>query len=53
MCHGFLDTNTLIKELTIKSIVLLAPKLNYNNLNTEVLKYFAKLQGKDENGGIR
>lgn len=53
VCHGFLDTNALIKELTIKSIVLLAPKLNYNNLNTEVLKYFAKLQGKDENGGIR
>ena len=31
----------------------LAPKLNNNNLNTELLKYFAALLIKEENGGIR
>ncbi|CAG5106864.1 Similar to scyl1: N-terminal kinase-like protein (Xenopus tropicalis) [Cotesia congregata] len=29
------------------------PKLDYNNLNVEVLRYFAKLQSSDEQGGIR
>lgn len=31
----------------------LAPKLNYNNLNDEVVKHFARLQARDEEGGIR
>lgn len=31
----------------------LAPKLNYHNLNEEVLKHFARLQARDEEGGIR
>ncbi|GBP65937.1 N-terminal kinase-like protein [Eumeta japonica] len=53
VAHGFLDTNPIIREQTVKSIVHLAPKLNYNNLNVEVLKYFAKLQSKDDQGGIR
>ncbi|KAL0819748.1 hypothetical protein ABMA28_007796 [Loxostege sticticalis] len=51
--HGFLDTNPIIREQTVKSIVHLAPKLNYNNLNVEVLKHFARLQAKDDQGGIR
>ncbi|KOB69994.1 N-terminal kinase-like protein, partial [Operophtera brumata] len=51
--HGFLDTNAIIREQTVKSIVHLAPKLNYNNLNVEVLKHFARLQSKDDQGGIR
>jgi hypothetical protein len=32
----------------MQSIISLAPKLNYNNLNVEVLKHFARLQSKDE-----
>ena len=36
-----------------KSIVLLAPKLNYNNLNVELMKHFARLQGSDDQGMIR
>ena len=32
----------------IQSILFLAPKLNYNNLNVEVLKHFARLQAKDD-----
>lgn len=34
-------------------MIHLAPKLNYNNLNVEVLRHFARLQAKDEQGGIR
>lgn len=45
--------NPAIREQTIKSVVQLAPKLDYNNLNVETLRYFAKLQSKDEIGGIR
>lgn len=53
LVHGFLDTNPIIREQTVKSIVHLAPKLNYNNLNVEVLRHFARLQSKDDQGGIR
>uniref|UniRef100_U5EYR2 N-terminal kinase-like protein n=1 Tax=Corethrella appendiculata TaxID=1370023 RepID=U5EYR2_9DIPT len=53
IAHGFLDTNSTIRELTVKSIIHLAPKLNYNNLNVEVLRHFARLQSRDEQGGIR
>ncbi|XP_076226304.1 N-terminal kinase-like protein yata isoform X2 [Nomia melanderi] len=53
VARGFLDTNPAIREQTIKSVVHLAPKLDYNNLNVETLRYFAKLQSKDEHGGIR
>lgn len=48
-----MDTNPIIREQTVKSIVHLAPKLNYNNLNVEVLRHFARLQSKDDQGGIR
>ena len=34
-------------------MLLLAPKLNDKNLNVELLKHFAKMQAKDEQGGIR
>ncbi|XP_014213325.1 N-terminal kinase-like protein [Copidosoma floridanum] len=53
VARGFLDTNPAVREQTIKSIVHLAPKLGYNNLNVEVLRYFAKLQSNDDQGGIR
>ncbi|XP_035742235.1 N-terminal kinase-like protein isoform X1 [Vespa mandarinia] len=53
VARGFLDMNPAIREQTIKSVVHLAPKLDYNNLNVETLRYFAKLQSKDEMGGIR
>lgn len=53
IAHGFLDTNATIREQTVKSIIHLAPKLNYNNLNVEVLRHFARLQARDDQGGIR
>ncbi|XP_053133421.1 N-terminal kinase-like protein isoform X2 [Hemicordylus capensis] len=51
--HGFLDTNPAIREQTVKSMLLLAPKLNEHNLNLELMKHFARLQARDEQGPIR
>lgn len=51
--HGFLDTNPAIREQTVKSMLLLAPKLNETNLNVELMKHFARLQAKDDQGPIR
>ncbi|XP_059478001.1 N-terminal kinase-like protein [Neocloeon triangulifer] len=53
LANGFMDTNPTIREQTVKSFLHLAPKLNYNNLNVEVLRHFARLQAKDDQGGIR
>lgn len=53
VAHGFLDTNPTIREQTVKSMIHLAPKLNYNNLNVEVLRHFARLQSRDDQGAIR
>lgn len=38
---------------TLQSMLLLAPKLNENNLNVELMKHFARLQAKDDQGPIR
>lgn len=38
---------------TPQSMLLLAPKLNEANLNMELMKHFARLQAKDEQGPIR
>ncbi|XP_054264918.1 N-terminal kinase-like protein isoform X2 [Macrosteles quadrilineatus] len=53
IANGFMDTNPTIREQTVKSVIHLAPKLNYNNLNVEVLRHFSRLQSKDDQGGIR
>ncbi|KAG8182070.1 hypothetical protein JTE90_008606 [Oedothorax gibbosus] len=53
VAQGFLDTNPTIRDQTIKCMLYLSPKLNYQNLNEEMLKHFARLQAKDEQGGIR
>lgn len=49
VCVEFID---LILVL-FQSVIHLAPKLNYNNLNVEVLRHFARLQSRDDQGGIR
>ncbi|XP_048733634.2 N-terminal kinase-like protein isoform X2 [Ostrea edulis] len=51
--HGFTDTNPVVRESTIKAILFIAPKLSYKSLNEEVMKHFARLQAKDDQGGIR
>lgn len=50
---GFLDTNPAVRESTVKAMVTFAEKLNYNNLNLDLMKYLAKLQGSDDQPGIR
>ncbi|CAG8575934.1 12048_t:CDS:10, partial [Cetraspora pellucida] len=49
---GFTDTVPIIRESTLKSILLLAPKLTERNVNNDLLRYLAKLQ-MDEVPGIR
>ncbi|KAJ8308508.1 hypothetical protein KUTeg_013382 [Tegillarca granosa] len=51
--QGFMDTNPIVRESTIKAMLSMAPKLNYKNLNEELMKHFARLQAKDDQGGIR
>ncbi|VDO33815.1 unnamed protein product [Haemonchus placei] len=53
LASGFLDTSPAVRESTVKAMVPLAEKLNFNNLNVELMKYLARLQGADEHGGIR
>ncbi|OBZ83281.1 putative inactive serine/threonine-protein kinase scy1 [Choanephora cucurbitarum] len=49
---GFTDTIPIIREQTIKSILLIVPKLNDRVINYDLLKYLAKLQ-MDPEPGIR
>ncbi|WKY04611.1 hypothetical protein Q1695_005542 [Nippostrongylus brasiliensis] len=53
LASGFLDTSPAVRESTVKAMVSLAEKLNFHNLNVELMKYLARLQGADEHGGIR
>ncbi|XP_067680899.1 N-terminal kinase-like protein [Haliotis asinina] len=53
LISGFSDTNPVVRESTIKAMLHLASKLNYKNLNEELMKHFARLQAKDDQGGIR
>ena len=36
-----------------QAMLHLASKLNYKNLNEELMKHFARLQTKDPEGGVR
>lgn len=49
---GFSDPAPAMRELSIKSMLLFAPKLNSKVMNNDLLRYFAKLQ-MDEEPGIR
>lgn len=44
ICSGFTDAAPVLRELTVKSMLHIADKLSDSNLNTRVMKYFAKLQ---------
>uniref|UniRef100_A0A6G1S5E8 N-terminal kinase-like protein n=1 Tax=Aceria tosichella TaxID=561515 RepID=A0A6G1S5E8_9ACAR len=51
--QGFMDSNVMIREQTVKAILKLAPKLTSHNLNDELLKHLSRLITRDEEGGIR
>ncbi|CAK0749386.1 hypothetical protein CVIRNUC_001906 [Coccomyxa viridis] len=49
---GFSDSNAYLRELTLKSMLVLAPKLSQKTLTQSLLKFLAKLQ-VDEEPAIR
>ncbi|TRM70299.1 armadillo-type protein [Schizophyllum amplum] len=49
---GFDDTVAVIREATVKSLILLAPKLSDRTLNNDLLRYLAKMQ-MDPEASIR
>lgn len=49
---GFTDTNPYMRELTLKSMIVLGPKLSQKALNQGLLKHLARLQ-VDEEASIR
>ncbi|CAF1072156.1 unnamed protein product [Adineta ricciae] len=53
ICTGFSDQEPAIREATVKAMLFLAPKLNYKNLNIELMKHFSRLQTSDDQGVIR
>ncbi|CAI5745851.1 unnamed protein product [Peronospora destructor] len=48
LCSGFTDAAPVLRELTVKSMLHIADKLSESNLNSRVMKYFAKLQSDPE-----
>uniref|UniRef100_A0A6B2KYM5 Protein kinase domain-containing protein n=1 Tax=Arcella intermedia TaxID=1963864 RepID=A0A6B2KYM5_9EUKA len=41
---GFLDPNPAVRELTLKAMPAIVPKMNVNNINNHLLRCLAKLQ---------
>ncbi|KAF9990045.1 hypothetical protein BGZ75_003814 [Mortierella antarctica] len=52
MALGFTDTAPIIREWTVKSVLLVISKLSDKTINYELLRYLGKLQ-TDEEPGIR
>ena len=44
VASGFADNNAYLRELTLKSMLVLAPKLSQKTINQSLLKHLAKLQ---------
>ncbi|TRZ08297.1 hypothetical protein HGM15179_018808, partial [Zosterops borbonicus] len=53
VAHGFLDSNPAIREQTVKSMVLLAPKLGEGRRGGELPRLLLKVQGGDALGPLR
>ncbi|KAJ3020363.1 hypothetical protein HKX48_000892 [Thoreauomyces humboldtii] len=49
---GFMDTSAVIREHTLKSVLVIVPKLSEKIVNNDLLRFLAKLQ-QDEEPGIR
>jgi SCY1-like protein 1 len=49
---GFADTSAFLRELTLKSMLVIAPKLSQRTLTGSLLKHLSKLQ-VDEEPAIR
>jgi SCY1-like protein 1 len=44
VASGFTDGNPYLRELTLKSMAVLGPKLSQRTLSQSLLKHLAKLQ---------
>lgn len=44
LSSGFSDENAYIRELTLKSILTLAPKMKQSTLTSNLLKHLSRLQ---------
>lgn len=44
LSKGFTDSNDYLRELTLRSMLTIGPKLSQRTLNNNLLKYLAKLQ---------
>ncbi|XP_054664295.1 N-terminal kinase-like protein [Grus americana] len=53
VAHGFLDTNPAIREQTVKSMVLLAPKLGEGRRARELPRLLLRVQAGDALGPLR
>ncbi|XP_056366406.1 LOW QUALITY PROTEIN: N-terminal kinase-like protein [Oenanthe melanoleuca] len=53
VAHGFLDSNPAIREQTVKSMVLLAPKLGEGRRGAELPRLLLRVQGGDALGPLR
>ena len=53
VASGFTDANPYLRELTLKSMAVLGPKLSQKTLSQSLLKHLAKLQvgGRARAGG--
>ncbi|XP_041994818.1 probable inactive serine/threonine-protein kinase scy1 isoform X2 [Salvia splendens] len=52
VANGFSDTSAFLRELTLKSMLVLAPKLSQRTVSRSLLKFLSKLQ-VDEEPAIR
>lgn len=44
LSNGFTDENAYIRELTLKAVLTLAPKMKQATLNQNLLKHLSRLQ---------
>ncbi|KAJ1343021.1 hypothetical protein BSLG_002446 [Batrachochytrium salamandrivorans] len=52
LATGFGDSSAIVRESTLKSVLVITPKLSERIINNDILRYMAKLQA-DEEPGIR
>eukprot|EP00510_Aplanochytrium_minuta_P003953 CAMPEP_0184019906 /NCGR_PEP_ID=MMETSP0954-20121128/9033_1 /TAXON_ID=627963 /ORGANISM="Aplanochytrium sp, Strain PBS07" /LENGTH=780 /DNA_ID=CAMNT_0026301667 /DNA_START=217 /DNA_END=2559 /DNA_ORIENTATION=+ len=48
ICSGFGDTTPILRELTLKSMLVIAPKLSEKNLNDVLMRHLVRLQSDQE-----